>query len=117
MGSHEVNEMWLCMKDLKHGKVLADIGMLLQTLGQAKENGRLPSHHTTTFLQPFFWDHMGEPVPEENFWCKGRLTEADTPTIRMGATSSGLSSAHLYHPPFFYRPDALPSAQPTVSEH
>jgi len=27
-------------------------------------------------------DHPGEPVPEENFWtlwCKGRLTEADTP--------------------------------------
>jgi len=23
-------------------------------------------------------------------WCKGRLTEADTPTIRLGATPSGL---------------------------
>jgi len=37
--------------------------------------------HTTTVLWPFFWDHMGEPVPEENFWtlrCKGRLKEADT---------------------------------------
>jgi len=34
-------------------------------------------HHTTTVLRPFFWDHLGEPVPEENFWtlwCKGRLT-------------------------------------------
>jgi len=43
-------------------------------------------------------------VPEENFWtlwCKGRLTEADTPTIRLGATPSGLTSAHLHHPPFF----------------
>jgi len=44
-------------------------------------------------------------VPEENFWtlwCKGRLTEADTPTIRMGATPSGLvSSAHLHHPRIF----------------
>jgi len=40
-------------------------------------------------------------VPEENFWtlwCKGRLTEADTPTIRLGATPSGLTSAHLHHP-------------------
>jgi len=38
-------------------------------------------HHTTTVLQPFFWDHPGEPVPEENFWtlwCKGRLTQEDT---------------------------------------
>jgi len=41
-------------------------------------------------------------VPEENFWtlwCKGRLTEADTQTIRLGATPSGLTSAHLHHPP------------------
>jgi len=43
-------------------------------------------------------------VPEENFWtlwCKGRLTEADTLTIRVGATPSGLTSAHLHHPPIF----------------
>jgi len=36
---------------------------------------------TTTILRPFFRDHPGEPVPEENFWtlwCKERLTEADT---------------------------------------
>jgi len=25
------------------------------------------SHHTTTVLRPFFRDHSGEPVPEENF--------------------------------------------------
>ena len=23
---------------------------------------------TTTVLRPFFWDHPGEPVPEEKFW-------------------------------------------------
>ena len=43
----------------------------------------------TSVLRPFFWDHPGEPMPEENFWtlrCKGRLTEADTPAIRLGAT-------------------------------
>jgi len=56
---------------------------------------------TTTVLWPFFRDHPGAPVPEENFgtlWCKGRLTETDTPTIQLGATLSGLSSAHLQHP-------------------
>ena len=72
-----------------------------------------------TVLRPFFRDHPGEPVPEENFWtwwCKGRLTEAVTLTIRLGATPSGLTSAHLHHPPnIFYRPDALPAAQPTAS--
>jgi len=77
-------------------------------------------HHHTTILRPFFRDYPGEPVPEENFWtlcCKGRLTEADTRTIRLGATPSGQTSAHLHHPPYFYGPDALPAAQPTVSKH
>jgi len=57
-------------------------------------------HYTTTVLQPFFRDYLGETVPEENFWtlwCKGRLTEADTTTIRLGATPSGLTSAYLHH--------------------
>jgi len=57
---------------------------------------------TTTVLRPFFRDHPGELVPEENFWtlwCKGRLTEADTHTIQMGTTKSGQTSAHLHHPP------------------
>jgi len=60
---------------------------------------------TKTILQPFFQDDPGELVPEENFWtlwCKGRFkTEADTPTIRLGATPPGLTSSHLHHPPFF----------------
>jgi len=53
----------------------------------------------------FFRDHPGELVPEENFWilwCKGRLTEADTQTIRLGATPSGVTSAHLHHPPHIF---------------
>jgi len=75
---------------------------------------------TTTVLRPFFRDHPGEPVPEENFWTlwyKARLTDADTLTIRLGATPSGLTSALLHHPPYFYGQDALPAAQPTVSKH
>ena len=75
---------------------------------------------TTTVLRPFFRDYLGEPVPEDNFWtlwCKGRLTEADTLTIWLGATASRLTIAHLHHPPYFYRPDALPVAQPTVLKH
>jgi len=61
------------------------------------------THTHTTVLRPFFRVHPGELVLEENFWTlwyKGRLTEADTLlTIRLAATPSGLSSAHLYHPP------------------
>jgi len=68
--------------------------------------GMIFLHHTTTVLWPFFRDHPGEPVPEVNFWtlwCKGRLTEAETPTIRLGSTPSGLASAHLHHPPIFFK--------------
>ena len=75
---------------------------------------------TTTVLRPFFRDYPGEPVPEENFWtlwCKGRLTQADTPTIRLGTTASGLTSAHLHHPPYFLQAGCLPAAQPTASKH
>ena len=60
--------------------------------------------HTRPFYGPFFRDHPGEPVPEENLWtlwCKGRLTEADTETIRLVATPSGLTSADVHHPPHF----------------
>jgi len=77
-------------------------------------------NHTTTVLRPFFQDHPGEPVPEENFWtlwCKGRLTEADTPTNWLGATPSGQAVPTSIIPHVFYRPDALPAAQPTVSKH
>jgi len=85
----------------------------------------VPPHHTTAVLWLFFWDHSGQPVPEENFWtlwCKGRLTEADTPTNQLVAIPSGLTSAHLHASTgtsllSFYRPDALPAAQPTASKH
>jgi len=75
-----------------------------------------PTHNTTTVLRPFFGTtRVSQCQKTWTLWCKGRLTEADTQTIRLGATPSGLTSAHLHHPPFFYRPDALPAAQPTVS--
>jgi len=72
---------------------------------------------TTTVLQPFFRDHPGEPVPEENFWtlwCKGRLTEADTLTTWLGTTPSKLTSAHLHHPRYFLQA-GCPSCRPTNS--
>jgi len=90
------------------------VGGLFQRHGSAAVKARslrrelyaliTPHHTSTTVLQPFFQDHPGKPVPEENFWTlwgKGRLAETDTLTIRLGATPSGLISAHLHHPPFF----------------
>jgi len=63
---------------------------------------RPPPHHnrfTVLFPRPPGWDDA-----RKNFWtlwCKGRLTEADTLTIQLDTTPSGLTSAHLHHPPFF----------------
>ena len=74
-------------------------------------------HHHNHFTALFFRDQPGEPVPEENFWtlwCKGRLTEADTLTIQLGATPSGLTSAHLHHPLIFLQA-GCPSCRPTNS--
>ena len=57
--------------------------------------------------QPFYGPFSGTTRVswcQKNFWtlwCKGRPTEADTPTVRLGATPSGLTSAHLHHPPIF----------------
>jgi len=70
------------------------------------------------FCGPFFRDDLGEPVPEENFWtlwCKGRLKEANTPTFRLGATPSGLTSAHLYHPPIKITANATATAAPAIT--
>jgi len=58
-------------------------------------------------------------VPEENFWtlwCKGRLTEADTPTIWLGATPSRLTSAYLHHPPYFLQAFLPPNQQRQSTE-
>jgi len=89
-------------------------------LGQSKYYTAIEFHSITPHhnrLRPFFRDHPGEPVPEENFWtlwCKETLTEADTPTIQLGATPSGLTSAHLHHSPNFLRA-GCPSCRPTNS--
>jgi len=59
------------------------------------------NHHnrfTALFPVPLGW--AGARRELRTLWCKGRLIEADTLTIRLGATPSGLTSAHLHHPPF-----------------
>ena len=57
----------------------------------------------------------------ENFWtlwCKGKLTEADTLTIRLGTTiRTNQCPPPPSRPIFFYGPDALLAAQTTVSKH
>ena len=74
------------------------------------------SYTHTAVLRPFSRDHPGEPVLEDNFWtlwCKERLTEADTPTIRLDATPAGLTSAHLHH--LYFLQAGCPFCRPTNS--
>jgi len=63
----------------------------------------IPHHHNR--FTALFRDHPGEPVQEEDFWtlwCKGKLTEADTSTIRLGATPSGLFQCPPPPSPYFF---------------
>jgi len=91
MKNHQKLPVRVLLKHKNHGQIKISIK-------------KITTNHTTTttVLGPFVWDYLGEPVPEENFWtswCNRRLTEADTSTILLGATPSGLTSAHLHHPP------------------
>jgi len=49
---------------------------------------------------------------------QGKIIEAEVPTVRVGATTTELTAPPPPQPPkVFYRPDALPAAQPTASKH
>jgi len=49
---------------------------------------------------------------------QGKIMEAEAPTARVGATPTGLMAPPPPQlPKVFYRPDALPAAQPTASKH
>jgi len=69
--------------------------------------------NTDNRFTALFRDHPSEPVPQENFFwtfmVQGKITEADTPTIQLGATPSGLISGSPPSSPIF-TPDALPAA-------
>jgi len=80
--------LWTTADDVEHS-LLYPVSAVAVLVDSSYHN-----HHTTTVLWPFLQDHPGEPVPEENFWtfwCKGRLTEAETLTIQLGATPSRLT--------------------------
>ena len=76
----------------------------------------LPPPPPQLFYGPFSGTTRVSRCQKRNFWtlwCKGRLTEADTPTIQLGATPSGPTSGQLHHPPFLQA--GCPSCRPTNS--
>jgi len=99
------------------------IRLVAQTFRNFPTQVRVKTDHSThahahNHFTALFWDHPGQPVPEENFWtlwCMGRLTEADTD--RPAGRHSIWTNQCPPHPPIFYRPDALPATHPTVSKH
>jgi len=74
--------VWLCNVLLfSYQFAIGTLQIVVMTLTADNNNNATATTTTTstitTVLRPFFRDHPGEPVPEENFWtlwCKGRLT-------------------------------------------
>jgi len=74
-------------------------------------------HHTTTVLHPFSGTTRVSRYQNRTSGLYGGredLTEADTPTIRMDTTQTGLTSAHLHYHPIFLQA-GCPSCCPTNS--
>ena len=96
-------------------------------LGNAVHN----NHYTHTRLKPFFQDYPGEPVPERQnqsgFFTEARDSEGTYIHLYIHLYSIFWSYIQLCqsrqitmpapHHTVFYRPDALPTAQPAASEH
>jgi len=84
------------------------------------------SNIRTTTLQPFngLWSGstwVGQ-YQKKQLLCifleQGMIMEAEALTVRVSATRTGLTAPSPPQPPkVFYRPDALPAAQPTASKH
>ena len=75
---------------------------------------------TTTILWPFFRDYPGELVPEEkllDFMVQGKIKRGRHTDHPAGRRSIGTNQCPPPLSPIFYRSDALPTAQPTVSKH
>jgi len=73
-------------------------------------------------LMAVFQENLGKPVPEclhSGFYITGAKDEegdGDSWSYKRCKAAVKLSPPTYQHPTF-YRPDALPVAQPTVSEH
>jgi len=88
-------------------------------------NNKYLNRFTTTVLPQPFYGPFSETTQVSRcqkrnlwtLWCKGRLTEADTPTIRLGATPSELTSVQCPPPPSSpcFLQAGCPSCRPTNS--
>ena len=75
--------------------------LYIDSLTSVLKRRTTPQPQPQPFYGPFSRTTRVSRCQKRNFWtlwCKGRLTEADTLTIRLDATPTGLTSAHLHHP-------------------
>ena len=84
---------------------------------------RIPyTTHTHTHIQrPFGRDYPGEPVKVKPIWILLKQETVSGSGISWATCKSAPRSRQITmptpHHSVFYRPDALPAAQPTVSKH
>jgi len=90
---------------------------------QTHTNTHTHTHtHTHTRLTAFFQDYLGKPVPERKnrsgFYWSNRLSGSGISwAICKSASRSRQTTMPATYHSVFYRPDALPAAQPTASKH
>ena len=102
--------------NLHFSELLNKILLLLQ-YHVADDSYITHTHAHTTVLRPFFRDHPGEPVPEENLWtlwCKGRLTGRHTERPA-GRHSIRTNQCPLPPSRHFFLQAGCPSCHPTNS--
>jgi len=81
-------------------------------------------NNNNTRLAALFWDYPGKPVPKKPIWILLKQETVSGNGISWAicpyqVCTSLLTDNHASTPPLkvFYRPDALPTAQPTASKH
>ena len=84
----------------------------------AQEEYHIPHTH---IQRPFGRDYPGEPVKVKPIWILLKQETVSGSGISWAICKSALRSRQITmqapHHSVFYRPDALPAAQPTVSKH
>ena len=74
-----------------------------------------PHHNRFTALFPGPPGWAGARRELLDFMVQGKINRGRHKTIRLGATPSGLTNAHLHHPRPFFRQVGCPSCRPNNS--
>ena len=76
--------------------------------------------HTCTHLMALFWNYLGQPVLKDKTnldFSEARESEWQWHQLGHMQVCTSLPIDNHAHHSLFYRPDALPAIQPTVSKH